>query len=226
MADVPYSQQNVFDANSEFSVIAFIVRQALGRARFAIPATVQTVHGGGVGAPPTVDVQVAVNLIDGIGQQSSHGTIFGLPVFRLQGGPNAIIIDPVAGDVGFLVVSDRDISALKANAGAVSNPGSYRRNDLADAVYFGGIVNPADPTQAVQFTSTGLKVFDKNGNIIEMKASGITITPASGTATVNGNLNVTGEVTAGAGGADSVGLQTHEHPTAAIGSPSPPTPGT
>ena len=36
----------------------------------------------------------------------------------------------------------------------------------------------------------------------------------------------TGNITAGHGGGDSVGLQTHEHPTAAAGAPSPPTPGT
>lgn len=219
-----FGQQGTPDDTSDHNVIQFLIRQALGRARTAIPAKVITVHGGGVGAPPTVDVQVLVNAIDGIGQQSAHDTMFAIPVFRLQGGPNAIIIDPVAGDIGYLVVSDRDISAFKANSGAQSNPGSYRRNSLSDAIYFGGIVNPADPTQFVQFTDTGVKVFDKNGNKIEMSSGSIKLTATK--VTIQGDLDVTGEVTAGAGGSDSVGLQTHQHPTAVSGSPSSPTPGT
>lgn len=223
MVEEAFGQQGNFDDMSEMSVIQFVVRQALGKARTAIPAKVTAVYDGEVGAPPTVDVQLLVNAIDGVGQQTTHGTIFKIPVFRLQGGLNAIIIDPKVDDIGLLIVADRDISAFKANAGALSNPGSYRRNNLADAVYLGGIVNPSDPNQAVQFTAAGIKVFDKNGNVIEMKAGGITLT---GNVTINGALSVTGDVTAGAGGAGSVGLLTHEHPTAAVGPPSPPTPGT
>lgn len=219
-----FGQQGTYDDGTDLNVMSFVVRQILGKTRVAIPAKILAVHGGGVGAPPTVDVQVLVNMIDGIGQQTQHGTIFNIPVLRLQGGLNTVIIDPAVGDVGLLIVSDRDISALKSSRGAISNPGSYRRNNLADGVYLGGLLNPSNPNQALQFTSGGVKVFDKNGNVVEMKSDGITITAT--TVTINGDLNVTGDVTAGHGGGDSVGLQTHEHPTAGMGSPSPPTPGT
>jgi phage baseplate assembly protein gpV len=41
-----------------------------------------------------------------------------------------------------------------------------------------------------------------------------------------GNITATGEITAGFGGADSVTLQKHEHPTTPDGPMAPPVPGT
>lgn len=244
-----YGQQKVSDTGSFENIVSFFIRQALGRTRTTVPVIVLAVHGGGVGAPPTVDVQVLVNQMDGVGNKTAHGKILGIPVFRQQGGNNAIIIDPVAKDIGLLVVSDRDISVVKST-NKQANPGSYRRFNLADGTYVGGIINPANPTQYLQFMDSGLKVLDKNGNKIELTSNGIKVTDANsnvitmksgeidittttlkitaGDVTISGNLDVTGHVgaggtvTAGVGGADSVGLQTHVHPPF----PNPPTPGT
>jgi hypothetical protein len=221
-----YGQQGTFDGTSDHNVIEFIVRQMLGRVRTGVPVKVIAVHGGGVGPAPTVDVQVLVNQIDGVGNQTPHGTIFGIPVLRIQGGANAVICDPVANDIGWLSIGDRDISAVKANKGKQSNPGSYRRHNLADGVYIGAILNPAAPTQYVQFTTTGLKIADKNGNIIEMKSGEIDITSTkvsiNGDLAVSGAITAGGEITAGSGGGGSVTLQQHKH----TGNNIPPTPGT
>lgn len=57
--------------------------------------------------------------------------------------------------------------------------------------------------------------------------SGVTLVlPSGGTLAITGNITATGEITRGYGGSDQVTLGQHEHPTAATGSPSPPTPGT
>jgi hypothetical protein len=72
---------------------------------------------------------------------------------------------------------------------------------------------------------SGITFADAHGNTLAMTSAGIAITSTS-PIVVNGNLHVTGTVIGGFGGVDQVGLQTHEHPTAASGSPSPPTPGT
>jgi len=58
--------------------------------------------------PPIVSVQPLVNQVDGQGNPTQHGIINGVPVFRLQGGANAIIADPVAGDIGLLATASRD----------------------------------------------------------------------------------------------------------------------
>lgn len=204
-------QQGLSDPGSDFGVIAFIVEQLLGEVRTIVPVKVVAVTGGGVGAgPPKVDVLPLVKQMDGIGTTQSHGNVLSLPVMRWKSGNGSIVVDPVVGDLGLALVSDRDMSAV-VTSGAEAAPGSFRRFDLADGLYLGGILGIA-PTQYIAFTSTGVKVSDKNGNVIDMKSGSIAIT---------GNVTVTGTVIAGFGGADQVGLQTHSH----TGNNIAPTPG-
>jgi hypothetical protein len=212
-----FGQKGTFDDSSDYNARDFHIRQAIGQVRTSVPVKIIAVHGGGIGAAPTVDVQPLINQIDGQGNQTPHGIIYGLPCTRNQGGGNAIINDPLVGDVGNIVISDRDTSSLKSNQGQQSNPGSFRTHDLADGVYHGAMLNPANPDQYVQFTTTGMKLVDKNGNVIEMKSGSIAIT---------GNLTVTGSITAGFGTGDAVTLQGHTHPTTPPGPKAPPDPGT
>lgn len=232
-----WGQQHTNDDASDYNADSFVIRQHLAETRTAVPVKVIAVHGGGVGKPPTVDVQVTVNMTDGQGNSSTHGTIFGIPVARLQGGANAVICDPIAGDYGYMLCADRDISAVKANAGAASNPGSFRRHNLADGVYIGAILNSAAPSQYVQFLAEGIKVVDKDSNTIVTGSAGIALTDKFGNTIVMGSTGIevngvlfpaskneiraSGEITAGYGGGDSVTLQQHTH-----GGGPPPDPGT
>lgn len=227
-----FGQSGLATDTSEVNSTQFMIQQALGQVRTTVPVKIVAVHGGGVGAPPTVDVQPLIAQIDGQGNRTDHGIIHGIPCARSQGGGNAIINDPKVGDVGMMKISDRDMSALKSNQGAASNPGSFRTHDLADGVYEGPILNPASPDQYVQFTENGLKVVTKGGASFEMDGTTMTIdanvvvngsitTAGGGEMISSGSISATGNVTAGAGTEKSVGLQTHTHP----GTP-PPTPGT
>ena len=202
MADGKYGQQGITDDTSPFNATEFQIRSALANVRTSVPVKIIAVHGGGVGAPPTVDVQVIANQMDGIGDQTPHGIIYGIPATRTQGGLSAIINDPKVGDTGFMSVADRDISAIKANDGEQSNPGSFRRHSLADGVYMAGMLNPTNPDQYVFFRDDGVTIADKNGNVISMDAGG--------NINVTGTLRVTGDVIAGVGGG-SVSLLNHLH---------------
>lgn len=124
---------------SQFNAMAFLVRQIVAGKAFAGLVKVIAVHGGGPSAPSTVDVQPMVNQVDGFGNQVPHGVVYGLPCFRYQGGSAAIIVDPVAGDIGDAVICHRDISAVKAT-GEVAGPGSFREHDWADGCYFGAFL--------------------------------------------------------------------------------------
>ena len=76
---------------------------------------------------------------------------------------------------------------------------------------------------AVGNYETGDYVKFKDGNIIEISCGGDLNITVSGTATIDGDLDVTGEVTAKSGSpATKVTLSQHVHP----GTGSPPTPGT
>ena len=205
-------QMQPSDTTSDFNAISFMIQQALAVTRtMTLVKVISVTNDGGVSPVGFVDVHPMVNMLDGVGVSSPHGTVFGLPYFRLQGGANAVIIDPQVGDIGVAVIADRDISGVKA-AKADANPGSGRRFDFADGVYIGGILNGV-PSQYVRFTDSGIVLADKNGNVIEMKAGSIAIT---------GNLTVSGGVTAGFGGIDAVTLQHHVHSANNV----PPTPGT
>lgn len=142
---------------SAFNAHAFLISQMIGKAWTATLVQVQAVsNAGGVAAVGTVDVLPMVAQIDGQGQATPHGIIYGLPYFRLQGGANAVILDPQIGDIGIAVFASRDISSVKANK-APANPGSRRRNDPADGLYIGGVLNGV-PTQYIQFATGGLTI--------------------------------------------------------------------
>jgi len=180
VSDQYFGQKQAPTNGSDVSRSMFLVRQEIASVRTMIPVKVIAVKGGGVGAPPTVNVKPLVNQIDGQGNSTEHGTVFNIPVSRLQGGGNAIINDPIVGDIGYIMVADRDISSVKANAGKQSNPGSFRRFNFADSVYVGAILNSGTPAQYVHFTSDGIEISDKHGNKITMASSGINITAPAG----------------------------------------------
>lgn len=224
-------QQFPDDASSEFQVIAFIVQQMMARLDTMKPVKVVAVHdgAGAVGPAGTVDVQPLVNQIDGSGNSTPHGTVNGIPWFRFQGGKNAIIMDPLVGDIGFVVCSDRDMSAVKSSK-AAANPGSRRKFNVADGVYVGGILNDA-PEQYVRFTEDMIEAHDKTGNVVKLSSAGIELTPSgvlpvkiNGNAIVTGNLLLGGNILAQAGTryagnldtsgdviAGTVHLKTHTH---------------
>lgn len=167
-----YGYQGPGTASSDYNVLAFIINQILGRVRTCLTVKVISAPygGGGVGPVGFVDVQPTVNMLDGLGNSQAHGTVYTLPYFRLQGGTTgAVICDPKVGDIGFALICDRDISAVKQNR-AQANPGSWRRFSLADGIYVGGILN-GTPTTYIQLDGAG------NINIIA---------PASNTIIING----------------------------------------
>lgn len=149
---IAYPLQQSNSAATESQTLDFLIKAALLHARTAHPVQVVAVHGGGVGSPPTVDVQPLVSQINGIGQGQQHGTVYGRPCFRLQGGGSAVILDPVKNDIGLLVCCDRDISNVVASL-AVSLPASLRKFNFADGIYIGGILNAGAPSQYVQLAA-------------------------------------------------------------------------
>src|SRR5271169_4846564 len=186
-----YGQASAAEALDEFNSLRFLVKQQISFVRTGVPVKVITVHGGGLGLAPTVDVQPVINQIDAAGNSGPHGTLFGLPAPRVQGGTSGIIIDPVVGDVGHAVASDRDHSSVARANWAVGNPGSFRRYNLADLVYHPNCLNGATPMQYLWFQNGIVTLSDSNGNIVQMQAGKLTINPGSGIIYLGGD-GVTG----------------------------------
>lgn len=109
-----------------------------------------------------VDILPLVQQLDTSGKPISHAVIHNVPYSRVQGGANAVIIDPQAGDIGAAIFCDKDISRVKVNAKAdlskaESMPGSLRRHDMSDAAYLYTVIGQT-PTQYIQFNSAGITV--------------------------------------------------------------------
>jgi hypothetical protein len=186
-----YGQANASSDASDYNALQFVINAALAKMQTVTIARVVAVHGGGVAPTGTVDIIVLVNIMTGNRTAVPHGVIYGVPFCRTQGGGNAIVCDPVAGDLGLINFASRDISGVKANR-AAANPGSLRTFDWADAIYVGGMLN-GTPTQYLEFSS---------GGIVLLSPTAINIQSPS--TTVTGPLAVTGAATMAAVAAASV----------------------
>lgn len=180
--------------SSNHNATIFLIRMMMARMSTATLVKVQAVQGGGENPVGSVDVQPLVNLMDNANKSSAHGVLHKLPYLRLQGGQNAIILDPQVGDIGVALFADRDLSNVISSK-KQANPGSRRRFDMADGMYLGGMLN-GTPNQYVEFQAGGIKLLDKNGNQIVTSSNGIDITPATGKGiTDEGTLDVKGAAT-------------------------------
>ena len=252
-------QLGISSSVGDYNKHYFLVQRALGRVRTNQIVQVVAADSNGQVAPAGfLNVTILINQIDGIGNASPHGTIYQVPYLRLQGGTNAVIMDPQVGDIGWAGFADRDISAVVRSriSSAFSslgnvvnrfNPGSRRKFDPADGVWIGGMLN-GTPTQYVAFSPAGISVVSPNA--ITMAAPTITLTAptitmdaatsitmtsptvtinastkvelntpdtqidgdltsggGSSTATFNGSLVATGEITG-----NGIDLSIHVHP--------------
>jgi hypothetical protein len=192
----------------------FVIQQALSKVQTAtIVKVVACSNDGGVSPVGTVDVQILVNQISGQGNPTPHVTMYTLPYLRIQGGSNAVIIDPQPGDVGIAVFASRDITNVKSTK-AQANPGSFRMHDFADGMYLGGLLNGV-PTQYVQFGSGGVTIVSPD--TITLQAPNIVLQGAvaqsGGNVTIAEDLTVSGDVVADLTGStfDGIPFATHKH---------------
>jgi hypothetical protein len=142
---------------SPFNENLFLIHSVLAFVSTAKLVRIKAVTNAGDLSPVGfVDVLPLVNQTDGEDNAVPHGVVHNIPYFRLQGGDNAVILDPGIGDIGLCIFADRDISAVK-NAKDVANPGSKRRFDMADGLYLGGYLNGV-PQQYVRFSASGIEM--------------------------------------------------------------------
>ena len=190
------------DTTDEFNRMSFVVRSIMAQQATTTLVIVRAVEDG------TVDVQPMVAQVDGAGNAVDHGIIHGLPVWRLQGGNSAVIVEPAVGDIGLAVFASTDISNVK-RAKEPTTPGSFRRFDWSDGIYLGGLLN-APPTQFVRMDDEGITITAAPGLPIELVGETVNLTAT--TTNVSGDLVVTGSITSGPGSTfDGVAFDTHQH---------------
>jgi phage baseplate assembly protein gpV len=194
----------------QYNQIAFIVQQLLSKVQTATLVRVDACTNEGDLSPVGfVNVTPLVNQIDGNGNPTPHITIYNVPYLRMQGGTNAIILDPQVGDIGLAVFTSRDISKVKSTK-AQANPGSFRQYDFADGLYVGGMLNGI-PQQYIRFSSAGVEVVSPG--TITLTAPNISL---DGDVTISKSLTVTEDVFAGP---NAISLENHLHTSESPGTP-------
>lgn len=207
LANEYLSSQTPNTNTSEFNKLSYVFNQLMRDVHTTTLCRVVAVtNSGGVEPVGFVDVQPLVNMTDYRGNAIPHTTVFHLPYFRLQGGSNAIIIDPQVGDIGICMIAERDISKVKSTKDA-ANPGSNRRYSISDGLYVGGVLN-GTPTQYIQFGSGSITVHSPS--VVNIDAPTINL---------NGVVNATSTITAtGDVSGSGVSLSTHKHSGVTTGS--------
>jgi hypothetical protein len=208
--------------SSESNALRFFVKILMGQAAHVLPVSViSCTNAGQIEPAGTVDVMPLLNQLGADNTAVSQKPIYGLPYFRAHGGATAVILDPVAGDLGRVVCCDRDVSSVKKNQ-AISNPGSLRQFSKSDGMYFGGFMNGlmnGTPTQFIQFLTAA-------GGINIVTPQAFTVTASNFSIDVSGNVVAQGNIT-GKGGSGTVDLNhTHGGVQAGSAQTAPPTGGT
>ena len=203
---------------SDYNAQSFLIQSLLSRISTAtVVKVVACTNSGGLSAVGFVDILPLVNQIDGAGNAMPHGVVYRCPYFRIQGGANAVIIDPQPGDLGIAIFADRDISSVTANKGQ-ANPGSRRRFDMADALYLGGVLNGV-PSQFVRFSAAGIEISASTAITLEAPMvsifAGTSVTVTTPTFTVNGATVLNGPLSQGTGAAG--GSATMQGPMTVVG---------
>ena len=233
MADSVKGQQNYNTDSSPYNASEFQIQQALRKINTAEPVRVTGVNPGKVGKAGTVTVQPIVNLVTGTGEGMSQSALFSLPYLRIQGGENAVIVDPKPGDVGLAVYAMRDTEQMKQGDGAECNPGSARCYSKGDGFYLGGFLNKT-PKRYIWIEDDGITMDDGEGGKLELKGGKLTISAPNGiettssvethntpaltmgsggaTATMNANMTVNGTITStGDQTAGGISQMSHVH---------------
>lgn len=169
-------------ADTHYNTLLFLIHQELAKLRTSIPVKIvkapydkdgNTIEPGTAGPIGFIDVKPMVNQLDGQDNPIEHGTVYRLSYHRYQGANGAFISDPAVNDIGHMVINDRDTSVVR-KTNDVANPGSRRKHDLADGIFYGSPQAGA-PDQYFSWTTTGFRVLDKNGNTIVGGPTGVTI---------------------------------------------------
>ncbi len=171
-----------------------------------------------------VDVLPLVSRTDRTGSMIPNSKIYNIPVFRLQRGNSAIIMNPVVGDIGMIAVCDRDSSVARADF-SQSVPGSSRTHSKSDALYLGGFLN-GQPTQFIEFADGALNITSPNP--VNITCSKATIVAPDGVEIIaplahfSGDIKADGNITDNAEtqGASLKSLRdnydVHRHPVAGV----------
>lgn len=191
MSNPAFGQETPGSISSEYNMLHFVVWQILSTVQtLTLVKVVSCTNSGGLSPVGTVTVQPIINQMTGNRQAVPHGELTQVPYVRIQGGANAIILDPKPDDVGVVGFCSRDIGAAKASRSGPVNPTSFAMFDWADGIYLGNIFGGI-PTRYIQFTDSGINIVAPDQ--ITIQAPTVTIAGSSAVNIAGGHTSIDGK---------------------------------
>ena len=132
------------------------------------------------------------------GQKVSKEPLSNIPVLTLGGGGIGLSFPVKAGDTGWLIAADRNISIFKQNL-AESAPNDFRKHQYEDSFFIPDKINDINITDADTFyiqTLTGATSFNLKENLMNLISQVINLTGAT---TITGDTSVVGNLTVSTG---------------------------
>jgi len=194
---------NPADAQSQTGMYEFIIKQVMSKLEKVAPAQILSYDR----KRNRARVQILAQDITSNGEILPRVPIGNVPALMLAGGGFVISFPIKKDDIGWLVTSDRDISIFK-NLLKMFAPNTYRKHKYESSFFIpdkvSGFEVSEEDTDALLITSYDGKTK------LSIKPNEITLTAP--TTTINGNLQVNGQINAtgdvlGAG----ISLSTHIH---------------
>lgn len=205
---------NVYAASSTYNAIDTQISQRLNDVETTFLARVDSCATAAAGGAKTVNATPLTAQVDATNNAQAVPSYQALPHYRLQAGIAAIVLNPVAGDIGVFSCAKRDISNISSGTSTPQVPASFRAFNGADAVMVGTVHTKA-PTVYIQLNQDNSIYIEAPAGVTINTAANVTVnasnvainateTTISGHVTIKGGLNVSG----GAGAAVDGSLST------------------
>ena len=160
-------------------------------------------------------VKPAITGVASQGQKVSKEPLINIPVYCMSGGGIVMSFPVNAGDTGWLIANDRNISIFKQKL-EESAPNDFRKHNFLDAFFLPDKINDINFSQedegaVVIQTLTGTTKITLKEGVISLAAPNIVI---NGDTAINGSLTVTTETTT-----NGIPFTTHVHQYTDDGTP-------
>jgi hypothetical protein len=181
---------NPADIDSLVGTLRFVVNKILQNSDGVLPAQVVAFEQSSTGA--RVQVQPLIMMVDTFGNKIPRAQIASVPVIQLGGGGYFMSFPLKAGDLGWIIASDRDISLFLQNY-VQSAPNTYRMKNFADAVFIPAVMTGYNISEG---DAESMVIQNLDGTIkISLSPTQVTITAplteVTGDLTVDGTINTT-----------------------------------
>lgn len=172
------TNQTPESVSSQGNAILSLLHSALKGMTFVDIVLVREVEGD------VLTVLPLVNDVDVSGRAIANQDVYQIPYLRLQAGNSAVKMEPRTGDIGLVVVCDKDTTNARETRAEGPAP-TQRRHSYSDAIYITAIASMnGEPTEFAEFTGSGINI--KSPGVINI--NGLKVHPNGQLELVDGSI--------------------------------------